>query len=242
MSKKQADNSYYNIDEQLFQEMSNVIADFMEGYETVATAYLFNNRSGVNIATAEGTFDATDDVFEIAEAKESRAIQITTIAVDANKYPKGMTIFCDSISFAKFQYQAAQGAQNSTNLSFQFNGVKFVHSVELGALASGLVSAYAKGFWIVVPDGTVTTLPWIPKQNRLGDDSDWPISSYSNILNPIDGEIYALHTYATAADDSANNGYTQDVVTQYEVSQDISFVKAPSSTATETPILAFGIV
>ena len=30
----------------------------------------------VNIATAEGTFDATDDVFEIAEAKEARAIKL----------------------------------------------------------------------------------------------------------------------------------------------------------------------
>ena len=240
MSLKQADNSIYNMDEQMFQELENVVANFMEGYETAATNYLFNNRSGVNIATAEGTFDATDDVFEIVEAKESRAIQITKIAMDANKYPAGLTVFCDSISYAKFEFQAAQGASNQTNLSFQFNGVTFIHSVELGALGAGLVSAYAKGFWLVVPNGMVGTLPWIPKQNREGVETKENV--YSNIIIPIDGEVYAVHSYETRADDTANNGYTQDVVTQYEISQDLAFVKAPLTTASATPILAFAIV
>ena len=241
MSLKQADNSLYDESEQMFSELSNVVADFMEGYETQATSYLFNNRSGVNIATAEGTFDATDDVFEIAVANEARAMQITKIAMDANKYGAGSVIFCDSISYAKFEYQAAQGAANQSNLSFQFNGVTFIHSVELGALGAGLVSAYAKGFWIVVPSGTVGIIPWIPKQNRVGVDN-YPIATYSNIMNPIDGETYAFHSYSEAGNDTANNGYAQDVVTQYEVSQDISFSKAPLSVAGETTIFAFAIV
>lgn len=240
MSLKQADNSLYNADEQMFQELSNTISNFMEGYETAATAYLFNNRSGVNTATAEGAFDAADDVFEIAEAKETRAIQITKIAMDANKYTGGMTVFCDSISYAKFEFQAAQGISNATNLSFQFGGVTFIHSVGLGALGAGLVSAYAKGFWIVVPNGMVATLPWIPKQNREGVVTKE--NEYSNILNPIDGENYALHSYEIRADDSVNNGYTQDVVTQYEISQDLAFTKAPLTTASATPILAYAIV
>ena len=206
MSLKQADISIYDAQEQMNQELANIVANFMEGYETAATAYLFANRSGVNTATAEGTFDATDDVFEIAEAKETRAIQITKIALNANKYPDGATIFCDSISYAKFEFQAAQGASNNTNLSFQFNGVTFIHSVELGALASGLVSAYSKGFWIVVPNGTVATLPWIPVQNRRGDSSAAPLATYTNILNPVDGEVYGLHFYSVGADDTAKIG------------------------------------
>lgn len=240
MSLKQADNSLYNADEQMFQELSNCVSNFMEGYETAATAYLFNNRSGVNIATAEGTFNATSNVFAITAANESRAIQITKIAMDANKYSGSMTVFCDSISYAKFEYQAAQGASNQTNLSFQFNGVTFVHSVELGALGAALTPSYTKGFWVVVPNGMVATLPWIPKQNREGVVTKE--NEYSNILNPIDGESYALHSYETRADDSSNNGYTQDVVTQYEISQDLAFTKAPLTTASATPILAYAIV
>jgi hypothetical protein len=240
MSLKQADNSLYNADEQMFQEISNVVANFMEGYETAATAYLFNNRSGVNVATAYGSFDSTNDVFEIAAANEDTAIQITKIAMDANKYVGSMKVFCDSVSYAKFEKQAAQGVSNATNLSFQFNGVTFVHSVGLGALAVALDAGYNKGFWIVVPDGTVATLPWIPVQNRQGVSTK--VADFSSLLNPVDGEAYGIHTYETGADDSANNGYTQDVVTQYEVSQDLAFVKAPLTTASETTIQAFGIV
>jgi hypothetical protein len=240
MSLKQADNSLYNADEQMFQEISNVVANFMEGYETAATAYLFNNRSGVNVATAYGSFDSTNDVFEIAAANEDTAIQITKIAMDANKYVGSMKVFCDSVAYAKFEKQAAQGVSNATNLSFQFNGVAFFHSVGLGALAVALDSGYSKGFWIVVPDGTVATLPWIPVQNRQGVSTK--VADFSSLLNPVDGEAYGIHTYEVGADDSANNGYTQDVVTQYEVSQDLAFVKAPLTTAGETTIQAFGIV
>jgi hypothetical protein len=240
MSLKQADNSLYDAQEQMNFEVQNVISNFMEGYETQATAYLFSNRSGVNIGTAEGTFDAVDKVFEITAANESRAIQISKINVNANKYPDGATVFCDSISYAKFEFQAAQGAQNNTNLSFQFNGLTYVHSVELGALAAALVSAYSKGFWIIVPNGTVAVLPWIPKQNRIGVETKENV--YTSLLNPVDGETYAVHSYETRADDTANNGYTQDVVTQYQISQDLAFAKAPLSTANETPILAYGII
>lgn len=242
MSLKQADISLYNADEQMFQEMSNIVANFMEGYETAATAYLFANTSSVNVATAQGTFNSTQRAFEIAIANESRAIQITKITMEANKYPAGMTVFCDSTAYAKFEYAAAQGATNATNLSFQFNGVNFVHSVELGALAGALTVPYTKGYWIVVPNGTVATLPWIPKQNREGNSEHAPLSIYSNILNPIDGETYALHSYSAAADNSSSNGYTQDVVTNYEVSQDLAFVKAPLSVSGETTIQAFAIV
>ena len=239
-SLKQGDDSLYNLDEQVFSEISNIIANFMEGYETLATDYLFNNRSGVNIATAKGTFNATLDAFEILEANKNQAMQISRIAYEANKYGGSFTVFCDSISYTDFQFQAAQGMQNATNLSFQFNGINFVHSVEMGALAGALETPYTKGFWIIVPDGMVTTLPWIPRQNRVGVETS--VNKYSNILNPIDGEVYALHEYETRANDTSNNGYTQDVVTQIQISQDLAFAKAPLSTANETPILAFAIV
>lgn len=242
MSLKQADNSLYNAQEQMNNEITNIITNFMEGYETAATDYLFNNRSGVNVATAEGSFNPTDIVFEIAEAKETRAMQITDIAIDANKYPKGATIFCDSVSYAKFQFQKNQGTGNSTNLAFQFdmNENTYVHSIGLGALGASLVSAYSKGFWIVVPNGTVAVLPWIPKQNVVGVSTKE--NEYSSILNPIDGESYAVHSYETRTDGTSVNGYTQDVITEYQFSQDLAFMKAPLSVASETPILAFAIV
>ena len=242
LSLKQADKSLYSADEQLFNEISNAVSNFMEGLEDTAITALWNGRSQVagvstpeapyNTGTAKKTYEITDST------NGTRAMQITKITIQANKYPAGCTIFCDSIAYAKFEYQAAQGATNATNLSFQFNGVTFVHSVGLYAKVSPSLSLYTKGYWLVVPNGTVATLPWIPVQNRVGVET--PVGSYSNIINPIDGESYAVHTYMTAADDSANNGYTQDVVTQYEISQDVAIAIAPQSSG--SPILGFALI
>lgn len=242
LSLKQADNSLYNAQEQMNREVGDVVANFMESYEALATAYLFNNRSGVNVATYNGAFDATDDVFEILEANEKLSVQTTEIAIDANKYPKGSVIFCDSISYGKFLFQRNQGGSNSENTAYQFdmNGMTFVHSIGLGVLAAGLVSAYSKGFWIVVPFGTVGTFPWIPVQNRLGVSTK--VSEYSSFLCPIDNESLAVHSYSDRFDGTSVNGQTQDVKTEYEFSQDICFAKAPLSTSNESTIFAFAIV
>ena len=242
MSLKQADTSLYSADEQLAAEIQDVVANFAEGMETAATAYIFAGRSGVNVATAEGSFDAVDDTWEITETTHGdRAIQITKSVLHANKYNNSnLAVFCDTISYNKFEKDAAQGVSNSTNLSFQFNGVTFIHSVELGALGAGLVSAYAKGFWIVAEMGTFGVLPWIPVQNRMGVETKE--NKYASLMNPVDGFSYAVHSYETRADDTANNGYAQDVVTQYEVSIDQSFNKAPLTTANETVFFAFALV
>ena len=160
---------------------------------------------------------------------------------DINKYQgTQLDIVCDSIAFGYFMFLAAQGAENATNYSFQFLGVTFVHDVALGALAVALDATYTKGFWQAIPRNTIGALTWIPKQNREGVDTT--VNMYSQILNPFDGQAYALHTYETRADDSAANGYTQDVVTEFELSLDVALEIAPLSVATETPILAFALI
>ncbi len=244
ISQKQADNSLYSLDEQLAQEVQTVVSNFAEGLETAATDYIFANRSGVNVATAEGTFDAVDDVFKITEATNGeRAMQIAKSAMHVNKYSEtNLVAFCDTVSYNKFLYQAAQGASNQTNLSFQFGGVTYIHSVELSAKFDTLNAAagYPLGSWIMAEMGTFGVLPWIPKQNRLGISTK--VNEWNTLINPIDNELYAVHSYQTLADDSANNGSAQDVVTQYEVSIDVAFEKAPLSTANETVFQAFVLV
>jgi len=239
---KEADNKVYSMEELHMSKMENVIANFMEGLETTAINYAFNNRTGVNAATVEGTFDATDDVFQIASADANRATQITRMVMDINKYQgTNYSIVCDSVSFNKFMFDAAQGVSNATNTSFQFQNVEFIHAPELSALASGLVGTYTDGFWIAVPEGMIAALPWIPVQNRRGEDYG-NIAAYGSILNPIDAVSYALHTYEDAVDGTGNGGYDQDVKIETEISLDIAYEHAPLSTATETPLFAFAIV
>ena len=239
---KEADNKIYDEVELHMSKIENVIANFAEGLETVAAAYLFANRSGVNGATADGTFNATDDTFEITESTNgNRAIQITKMVMDINKY-QGMTfdIVCDSISYNKFQYDAAQGISNATNTSFQFMGVTFIHDPSLTAAAAGLVAAYSKGYWIAVPQGCIAALPWIPIQNRNGVETKE--SSYGTIMNPVDGLNYAVHTYQERVDGTSLGGYTQDNKIETEISLDIAYQHAPLTTATESSLMAFALV
>ena len=240
---KQGDNNVFNNTQMLVSEFTNVFLNFNAGLETAATNFLFAGRSGVNIATQEGTFDAADDVFQVTAATdENRFMQIVSSTMEVNKYRGALDVYCDTVSFNKFKYQANQGSGNSANLSFQFSmgDVNFIHSIELGALGAGLVGAYAKGFCIAVPRGTVAALPWIPVQNRMGHvDSE---GDYSTIINPADGISYALHTYKQRVDGTATGGYTQDVATEFEVSIDVAFDKAPLSTATESTLQAFALV
>lgn len=245
ISLKQGGNNVFSRDEMLMNEWQNIMRNHVEGHEATATAYLFAQRSGVNTAVVDGTFNAANDTYEITADSNSvfgvynnRAAQITKIVMDINKWGGNYTIVCDSISYGKFQAQAAQGATNATNLSFQFMGVEFVHSVGLYALAAGL--NYTNGYWIAVPQGTIGCLPHIPKENKEGIVTT--VGTYGNIVNPIDGLVYAVHSYETAGDYAASNGYTQDVMTEVEASIDLAFEHAPLSTANESPLQAFAIV
>ena len=240
---KEADNKLYSFEELHMSKMENAIANFMEGLETVAHDYLFANRSGVNVATADGTFDATDDTFEITEsAAGDNAIAITKMVMDVNKYQgTGFVIVADSIAYRKFWSQMNQGAGNATNTEFQFGDIRIIHDPKLTADAAGLASAYSKGYWIAVPEGSVAALPWIPIQNRQGREFG-QIANYGAIINPVDNVQYAVHTYMDGANGSSLGGYTQDVKIETEISLDIAYEHAPLSTASETPLLAFALV
>lgn len=241
-SLKEADGKVYSWEELHMSKMQNAVINFAEGLESTAATYLFANRSGVNTATTEGTFDATDDTFEITDSTNgTRAIQITKMVMEINKYQGyNYSVVCDAIAFNKFQYLASQGISNSTNTSFQFGGVRFLLDPSLTTAAAGLVSAYAKGYWIVVPDGSIACPSWIPIQNRMGKVTT--VASYGSLINPIDSLQYALHTYETSADGSSIGGYLQDVKIETEISVDLAYTHAPLSTASASPLMAFALV
>lgn len=238
---KSGDSNTYNNAEQLNIELQNVIANFSEGLESAAASSVFNSRSQVNNAVAEGSFDGVTNTFQITEATAgTRAIQISKSMAYENKYNGGLVAICDTIAYNKFEYQANQGSANSENLSFQFSGMDFLHSVEMNSLAAGL--GITKGFWIVVPMGMMAALPWIPVQNRNGYESKENL--YTSIQNPIDGLSYASHSYEERIDGTPLNGETQDLKTEFQISLDVAFDYAPvpSSGAGASPLLAAALI
>lgn len=239
---KQADSSTFSFQEEFNNEIRQKVIDFADGFDSVSSTFLFNTRSGVNGAAVKGTFNALDDVYRITEASFGNdAIMITKVVMDINKYQKvPVAIICDSYAYTTFLRQAAQGASNATNQSFQFSGVYFIHDASLTAKASTLNALYVKGFWLAVPEDHVAVVDWIPRQNR--NPVETSVNVYGNLRNPVDGLLYAAHSYEARADGTAANGEKQDVVTQMELSIDLAFAVAPSSVVDETPIMAFALV
>lgn len=239
---KQADSSLFNFQEQFNNEIRQKLIDFADGLDTVAMDHLFNNRSGVNSAAVKGTFNTTDDVYRITQSSYgTEAMTITKVVMDINKYQdRRLAIVCDSIAYTTFLQQAAQGASNATNTSFQFMNTYFVHAPALTAKAATLNAIYSKGFWLAVPEDYIGCINWIPKQNRMThEDTE---GTYGNFRNPIDGLLYATHSYRLRLDGTSVNGEKQDVAEEMELSIDLSFNVAPDSTTDQTPVQAFAFV
>ena len=239
-SIKQADNNIYSLQEMMNNDLRVSVKKFADTLNGVATQYLFDNLSGVNASDGtEGAFDVPTSTFRIPIANENRAIQITKGAMHINKYNAGLTYVCDTIAFNKFEFFANQGSANNENLSFQFQGNRFIHSTDLNALADA--AGYSQGYWIALDSNTVAALDWIPKQNR--ENLSTRLQTYTNIINPVDGLQYAAHSYELAEDrQGALNGYNQDEVVQSELSINISLNNAPLTNAGETTILGYALV
>ena len=240
MSLKQYDNNTYSMQEGLNNLFENAYLNVIEALEDYAQDFIFGDRSGVNVSTGGGgTFDGTDDVYNFASASVDTVIQKTKTVMEENGYRSGITLFCDSIAYDLFRFQAFQGAGNDTNLSFQHDGVTFVRSIGLASKFTPLAGTYATGVWIGVPNDSIGALPWIPKQNREGKETR--IQTYSSGISPYDNVPYAIHYYETAIDGSSNNGETQDEATQMELSIDMSFLSSPITVADETALFAFSL-
>ena len=236
---KLADNKIWTAQELMNNEVLDAFISFEEGKEVLAVDHLFNNRSQVNIATLEGAFDAAFH-FKITEATNgNRKAQITKSVMSKNKYATtGLVYVCDTVSFNKFEFDAAQGTGNSVNLSFQYQGVTYIKSTRMDTHAATL--SITKGLWAVFSFGTVGLADWIPLQNREGIVTS--VNKYSTILSPTDGSSYAMHSYEAMNDGTGIGSQTQDVKTEHQLSIDWAFENAPLSVANESTIQFFSLV
>ncbi len=243
-SLKQANGSIYELDEMIMAEMVNMNANFAEGLESAAATFIHTNRSGVNAYARQGSFNGTNDVFEIEEDTTSvlstgyRAVQIAKSAMMVNKYSGAMVAYCDTMFFDKMEALANQGSGNSNNLSFQFSGVEFIKSPELDALAVAL--SYTKGYCVVAPFGTLAVLDWIPVQNRNGVNTK--VNQYGTLIHPATGLTLGTHSYEARADNQDAAGEKQDVTVETQAFSYLSFNHAPLTQTDATPLMAFALV
>ena len=236
-SIKQSNNNLYELNRMIENEVEQVVKNFAEGYEDKAVNHAFNSRSTVNTAAAEGSFNSTQNVFEIFTSKEKRGPQIAQSVMDENKFSGPFTVFCDPVAFNKFQYYAQQGPANDENLQFQFDNMMFVRSVGLYSLFAGLGTPYTKGAFIVVPEGMIAALPWVEPQYRNAETTQ--VNRYSTLVDPIMGITHGVHEYDERYDGSSEGGYNQDVKTEVQVHSHLALDHAPLSSGTPLLAMAF---
>lgn len=236
-SLKRSDNNVFADAEIMANEMDNAFKNIYESMDAAALAYLGTNKTTVNAATKNGTFNATFDAFEIATANIARFIQHAKSMAKQNYYGGAAELILDPILFLEAEHYLQQGGSNATKTDYQRLGANLWEAITLSD------ANYLVGAGYIIPEGTIGMVDWIPSQNRNGQGNfESVLGGYGSIVDPISGLTMALHGYATRADTSAAGGDTQDVVNEWEISTDISFNNAPLSVAGETSIFEIGIV
>lgn len=231
MSVERFENNVIGFEDALANGLAQAIANIRSDAETWLAGLLFADRTQVNVATQNGSFNATNFAFEIAVTDKMRQWQLIKSMMGQNNYEGQFDVIANPTAYANAMFYANQGGGNSTNTGFQFNDMNFVQS-------NGLDDAnYTGGVSLVMPAGTFAVLDWIPRKNREGlGASESAIGVFTTIVDPVTGITFALSSYMTRADTSAANGGTQDVVIQFEVSVDLSANLAPLSNANETVV------
>ena len=231
LSMKQLDNNLFDFNTALAHQIENAMKNIIESAETFIVGNLQTNRTQVNNATANGTFDATNDVFEISSA--TQFWQILKSMMRQNDYKGQFDVITNSWGFVDAEYQAAQGMANAANTEFQFQGMNIAESYELAD------ANYANtNVSLIMPEGGFAVLPWIPVNNRQGKgDYSSVLGGYGSLSDPFGlGVQFAVHGYTERADTSASNGSTQDDLMQFELSVDLAIPLAPLTTANETVV------
>lgn len=236
-SLKRSDNLLHTDAQLLANEIENAMKNIYESVDAAGLAFLAANKTGVNVAAKNGTFNGTNDVFEVAAADVNRFLQSGKSMLRQNYYSGAADVILDPTLFVEAEFLANQGSSNATNYGFQFSGLDIMESVQLAD------ANYAQGAGYFIPQGTISVIDWIPSQNRAGyGNLESHVGGFGTIQDPISGMTFALHGYQDRADTSASGGDTQDVVMEWEISVDLSFNKAPLTVAEETTIFEAGIV
>ncbi|MBS1915667.1 MAG: hypothetical protein JST87_05280 [Bacteroidetes bacterium] len=255
ISMKQGDTNIYSYQEMLMNQMMQAALNIHSRLGTIFLNYLYTNRNQLLTipytgATVQGvTPDNINYNYGVAGADSNFFFQKVKNVMGQLNHRGELDIVADPTAFMKAEVLRAQGTQNATNYTFQFDGSNVYQTTEVFDSNNTLGTALA------MPAGTFAALPWIPKQNREGyGDYESYTGGYGTFVDPLGMTIteldaqgnrvevpltYAIYAYTQASDDQANNGYYQDQVTTFEVSIDVAPTLAPLSGANESVVNEF---
>ena len=229
ISLKQGDNNVFNFDEQFAATSRNAIFNLNNRIDEYFITQLLADKTQQNVGGGNGNFDGVAFDYQLAAGQLDFFYQNVKAMMYQNLYRLPLIGIVDSVAKVNYDRILNQGGGNATNLQFQLQGWEGVVQSTRQILAPG---TYGNGSGIFFENGLTAMIPWIPKQNRKPLDPEKAMSfngDYGQISIPEMGVNYAIHAYAERADNSANNGETQDLTMQFEISIDFAYASAPLS-------------
>jgi hypothetical protein len=256
ISEKQLDNNSYSFDEAFAYGLKSCVYNNLVSADDWYITQLLANVTQINHGGIRGTFNATNDIMELDPDQVDYWKEQIEANLNNNDFMGENLIIADSLAFMDMIRSLNQGAQNATNLAWQYG------SGYLTKTSKSLYSAY-NGSAIAMPVDMAGLFFWIPKQNRKPLDEEKALSyngdkgtiqvpvvdDKGNVVYNIDA---AIHMYAQRADTytSSENGSKQDLEIEVEVSWDMGFMAAPLSSfratgdwagKTDSVIYSFGL-
>ena len=247
ISIKQADNNIFSFEEMYAASLKNAVFNLINRVDAYFVTQLIADKTQVSVGGGNGTFvtgaGATQYDYTLAQASKANWYQNIKAMMEKNLYRGGVIGIVDSPAYVLAQDKAAQGSNNATNTNFQFMGFDAIVPTTRSLL--DVPTTYTES-GLFFESGLVASLPWIPKQNRKALNPSEAVSyngGYGSFSIPeMPGVDFAIHSYAQRADNSASNGYTQDLTIEVEVSVDWGYVSAPLSTTDASPVFSSGVL
>ena len=238
-SIKQSEKSVFEMGDMLAKQLLSAAINTHGVIETYLTSWLNTNKSQVvtSLTPTGGSWDATNFIFDVAKADENLMFQRIRGFMRQQYYKGNYNFLHDEFAAQKAEYLIQQGQGNNTNYNWQMAGLNGYASQEIVPATNYDSQGY------VIPMGTIGLLPWLPMKNREGfGDTFQNGGKFRTLPDPLGtGLQFAVHEYATGADNQATYGERQDVDVEVEISLDFAAVKAPMSTANASPIFKTGL-
>jgi len=208
----------------------NAERTFWSSFDETLLSYLVSNKTSTTAASGGGT--ATGGDFEIDNANVDEFYNIVDAHMNQNDFaPEYMDIH-DTYWKKYARHYAAQGAANSTNLSYQFDGFTTFASNKIINASGDLTTHY------IIPNGGIAIIDWNEPANRRGDNgANAYLGTYQSLFYPeITFDLFVTEKWG---DTSSDGGTVQDYTQTFEMTLNYSTNKQPQTTG--TPIFKYTV-
>lgn len=212
------------------RKMEKYLQKFASTLDTASRNNLENNKNVYNPAAITAYYPVVGNALQVTQAQKDDLFNNATAILQTMDFYGGTNVVASTSLKPIINRLAAQGAGNSVNQDFQFNGYEWNFSNRITNGAGIAATAY------LVPDGMVGVLnrndPDAIARSRVGTHKLWDI-----VRLPLVNMDVASYYYEDCADKSALHAgtaaLTRTKVEGYEFSTDVVYINSyNSNTAT----------